>query len=167
MNDGNGKQPELTERRKAAVEHGLTQYQQLADERDKLEAETRELRTQIAGYKVAAEADNSRILQLESRANSMVLERDQAIADLAVYQALFVSIKAQLRAFNVPNEPLIRDKSEESDRALDYLRTSASQQQAAQAQAQSNYSGAYPPVGGVHRETFLRERDLSKPEGGT
>lgn len=149
MSDTNGNGKELPENRKAAVAHGLEQYNFMAAERDELANEVRELRTQIAGYKVALEANASRIAELESRCQTLTLERDQAVADRTKYEALFVSVKAQLRAFAVPNEPLIRDMSEESDRAMEYLRSTAQHQQAAQAQVQGNYGSAYPPVGGI------------------
>ena len=61
------------------------------------------------------EAQDARVAELESRAQTMQLQRDEAISDRAVYETLFISIKAQLRAFAIPNEPLIRERNENED----------------------------------------------------
>jgi hypothetical protein len=106
MNETTDNKPELPEQYKVAVENGLTRYHQIAAERDTFEQQTRELRTLIAGYKVAMEATDARILDLESRAQSMRIERDQAIANLAVYETLFRGWKVQLDEFIPPRQPL-------------------------------------------------------------
>lgn len=166
MSDTNGgTDVSLPERRKAAVAAGLEQYNHIANERDKFETEVRELRTQIAGYKVALEADASRIAELESRATTLTLERDQAVADRVKWEGLFVSIKAMLRAFAVPNAPLIKDRSEEADNALEHMALAAKHQVTAQQQLQA---GAYPQGfsghPGVPANVGQRTDNLSKTE---
>jgi hypothetical protein len=109
--ENNGLPPE----RKAAVMAGLEQFQSVAADRQRWEAKCRDLETTIAGYKVAMEAQEARVAELESRAQTMQLQRDEAISDRAVYETLFISIKAQLRAFAIPNEPLIRERNDNED----------------------------------------------------
>jgi hypothetical protein len=107
--NGNGNLPQD---RQAAVEHGLTQYHTMAAERDALAKENSELKTQIAGLKVAFEAQSAQLTTMESRIQSATVVRDQAVADRAVWEILFISIQAQLRAFVVPATPLVKDKTD-------------------------------------------------------
>jgi hypothetical protein len=101
--------PELPDDRKAAIEYGLTQFQTIADERDRLFQEVRELRSMLAEREVALDARQAHIADMESRVNSAMMIRDQAVADRAKYETMFISIFAQLRAFDVPTAPLVRE----------------------------------------------------------
>lgn len=103
---GNG--IELSPARQAAYESGLLFHQQVAAERDALLIEVRNLRSEIAGYKVAAEAQAAQMNGMESRIATMQLVRDQAVAERATYEALFVTLQAQMRAFKIPAAPLIK-----------------------------------------------------------
>lgn len=105
---------DLPENRKAAVAAGLEMYNAVAHERDELQKENRELRTQIAGLKVAMDAMDSRVIGMESNLVTAKIDRDQAVADRSVYETLFISIQAQLRAFAVPNAPLVKDHSDDT-----------------------------------------------------
>ena len=105
---------DLPENRKAAVAAGLEMYNAVAHERDELQKENRELRTQLAGLKVAMEAMDSNNIDMISQINTAKIERDQAVADRSVYETLFISIQAQLRAFAVPNVPLVKDRSDDN-----------------------------------------------------
>lgn len=104
---------DLSNDKKAAFAYGLAQYQVVADERDQLRLEVNKLKGDVAVYKVMLDAKDSQILELESRQATHQTERDQAVADRAKYETLFVSIKAQLGAFNIPAAPFIRDINDE------------------------------------------------------
>jgi hypothetical protein len=106
--NGNGSH-ELPPPREAVVEQGLRIHQETAAERDDLRRRLSERETDIAGFKVAIEALQAQLAEAESRVATMTLVRDQAVADRAVYETLFISIQAQLRAFKVPAAPLIKE----------------------------------------------------------
>ena len=108
---GNGN---LSPRAAEAVRSGLEQLNFVVDELEASKQESRELRTQIAGYKVAMEAFEARVAELESRERTAMLERDQAVADRITWETLFVSINAQMRAFKIPSAPFVKDQSEEA-----------------------------------------------------
>jgi chromosome segregation ATPase len=102
----------------------VTEYHRVSAQRDELKEEQSHLKAKIAGLEVVAAAQQAQIANvndtaqsqlaaMESRLQSMQLERDQAISDRAVYEALFISLQAQMRAFQVPSAPLVRDKTEE------------------------------------------------------
>ena len=105
VTNGNG----LPNDRQAAIEYGLVQFQTIAAERDDLHKENIALKTEIAGLKVAFEAQQAQINDMDSKVSTMSLIRDQAVADRTVYEVLFVSLQAQMRAFAVPSAPLIKD----------------------------------------------------------
>jgi hypothetical protein len=107
--NGNGKEATLPEDRQAAVAYGLAQFQTICAERDASHRENIALKTENAGLKVAVEALEAHRTEMESRVQSATLVRDQAVADRAVYETLFVSIQAQMRAFAVPAAPLVKD----------------------------------------------------------
>jgi len=104
---------ELPAERAAAVAYGLEQFQSIAHERDELRNENTGLRDRVAALEIEAEGLRSHITDGQSHIKSAYLVRDQAMADRIKYEALFVSVQAQLRAFQVPAEPLIRDTEEQ------------------------------------------------------
>jgi len=101
--NGNG----LPTDRQAAVEYGLVQFQTMMAERDQMARDYAELRTKYAGLEVACEAQTAQITDMQSRVATASLVRDQAVADRAKYETLFISIQAQLRAFAIPAAPLV------------------------------------------------------------
>lgn len=105
LKSGNG----LPESRQAAVQQGLHFFQETAAERDQLATEVQRLRADIAGHKVAIEAMEVQLLDAQSRVSSATIIRDQANADRAKWESLFISMYAQMRAFNVPAAPLVRE----------------------------------------------------------
>jgi uncharacterized small protein (DUF1192 family) len=113
MNDTVENGSELSQQRKAAVQYGLEQHNHVADERDAFEKEVRDLRMQVAGYKVAMDAmevstkqaideRDMRIAALENQMQSQRAERDQAVADRAVYETLFRASKVLYDEFVPP-----------------------------------------------------------------
>ena len=117
--EGNRHEIDLPKDRRAAVEAGLAHYQLVSAERDKLQGELATLRSEIAALKVVAEAQKSQLNELESRNSSMQMVRDQAVADRAKFETLFVSFQSMLRAFNIPAAPLVKEMHDENDPAID------------------------------------------------
>lgn len=109
MNNGNDER--LPSDRAAAVAYGLTQYQRVQDERDVAIADRDDLRIRLQATIETLEARDSRITDLESVARSLRIERDEAVSHKIKWEALFVSIQAQMRAFEVPAEPLVLDRT--------------------------------------------------------
>jgi len=99
----------LPRERAAAVAYGLEQFQAMAHERDELRNENTGLKDRVAALEIEAEGLRSHINDATSQIRSAMLVRDQALADRIKYEALFVSLQAQMRAFAVPAEPLIKD----------------------------------------------------------
>jgi hypothetical protein len=99
----------LPRERAAAVAYGLEQFQTMAHERDELREENTGLKDRVAALEIEAEGLRSHINDAQSQTRSAMLVRDQALADRIKYEALFVSLQAQMRAFAVPSEPLIKD----------------------------------------------------------
>ena len=104
-----GSHLDLPRERAAAVAYGLEQFQAMAHERDELRNENTGLKDRVAALEIEAEGLRSHINDATSQIRSAMLVRDQALADRIKYEALFVSLQAQMRAFAVPAEPLIRD----------------------------------------------------------
>jgi hypothetical protein len=99
---------DLPASREAAVQQGLHYYQETAAERDKLYDEVGSLKNSIAAYKVGIEALEMQLAEARSLTNTAYLVRDQAVADRAKWEALFVAIGAQLKAFAPPVAPLVK-----------------------------------------------------------
>jgi chromosome segregation ATPase len=94
-----------------AVQHHVASYQRLQSERD-------ELRRQCDRHEQAAKVDKIEIEGLrvevataQSRIASYQHERDDAVANLAVYQSLYISMMAQMRAFGIEHAPLVKEPS--------------------------------------------------------
>ena len=101
--------PDLPEQRRAAVEAGLLHYQAIATERDELVREVSDLKSQLAALKEIIEVNQARFADMDSLTATARLQRDQAIADRAKYESLFIGIYAQMRAFAVPCAPLVKE----------------------------------------------------------
>lgn len=110
MVEGNGiDTAALPASRQAAVEQASLYYQEIAHARDQLTEEVAKLKASLEAYKVRENSQTSLLAEMESRLKTMELTRDQAVADRCKYEALFVTMQAQMRAFRVPAEPLIQD----------------------------------------------------------
>ena len=99
---------DLSAPRQAAVEQGLAMFHQTAEERDELQKVVAGLRADIAGYKVALDAKDAQIADMESRCQTMQMVRDSAVADRAKWETFFAGLSAQMRAFQVPAVPLVK-----------------------------------------------------------
>jgi len=118
VNEQSDHQSDLPDNRKAAVAAGLAQYNMIAHERDELQAQVRQLTLHLEQCQVALQAKEAIITELDSRMRSALLERDQAIGDRAVYETLFISFQSLLRAFQVPNEPLVKSRGDDERDAM-------------------------------------------------
>jgi chromosome segregation ATPase len=116
----------LPDARQAAVEQALIQFHEIAAERDALRDELSALKQTHAEYQVEIAAMKSLINTLESRAASHQSERDLAVSQRSLYEALFVGIQAQFRAFELPTTPLAKQLSNERS-AQDAVKSEAAQ----------------------------------------
>jgi hypothetical protein len=107
--NGNGLPAERAALAEASGKAFALQYQTVAHERDELVAELAKVKTDLKLAMVANEAMSSQINEMQSRMETMTAVRDEAVGYRGRYEALFVSIEAQLRAFQIPAAPLIRD----------------------------------------------------------
>lgn len=106
---------DLSPARQHAVEQGLALYHQVAEERDALLKEVGKLRSDIAGYRVAIDAKDAIMADLESRIVTMQMVRDEAVAHKIKWEVFFAGLWAQMRAYQVPAAPLIVASEEEHD----------------------------------------------------
>ena len=113
---------ELPPPREAIVEQGIRIQQETAAERDLLRREVQQLKADIAGYKVAIEAQQAQLAEADSRVATMTLVRDEAVGRRAEVEAVLRSMLAIGRAFSIENEPLIKRTDDyEEDPAPDRL----------------------------------------------
>jgi predicted RNase H-like nuclease (RuvC/YqgF family) len=89
----------LSANRVAAIEHGLTQFQHTLEERDRLEDELRRAEHRKDLARAEVEMRDRTIAELNRRIAELEADRDRKMADFAVMETLFVSIRAQLDAF--------------------------------------------------------------------
>jgi len=106
---------ELPASRQAAVEQGLATFHEIAAERDALRDEVRQLKSNEAGYKVALEAKDAQMADMESRVNTMTIVRDQAVARYVEVQTVLEAIMALGRAFQIQNAPLVRQRNDDDE----------------------------------------------------
>jgi hypothetical protein len=91
-----------------AVAHGIASYQSIRTERDELQKKIHQLEQQITIFKIEIEGQHSEAAVAASRIEAYQLERDNAVADLAVYQTLFITLMGILRTFGIENAPLVK-----------------------------------------------------------
>ena len=92
-----------------AVRHGIASYQSIVIERDELAKRLETAEKLIAVYKIEIEGYRAQTAAESNRTVSYQNERDNAVANLAIYQTLFTSFLAQMRAFEIENVPLVKD----------------------------------------------------------
>lgn len=114
---------ELPEHRKAAAESSIAeyikQYHLVAAERDALLKDITNLRAELTLAKIAIEAKDSIILDLESRMSAAYLIRDDAVAERERLFATCTAIKAILNELAIPSSPLIKETPHEGPRSGD------------------------------------------------
>lgn len=108
----NGQPPQQTPEEIAvasAVQHHVASYQRVVVERDELLRQRDKLEQHLTVNKIEIEGLRSELGVAQSRIASYQQERDDAVANLAVYQTLYISVMALLRTFGIDHAPLIRD----------------------------------------------------------
>jgi hypothetical protein len=98
---------------KTAVEHHVASYQRLQVERDEARTLANKQEQMLTVARIEIEGLRAELAAAQSRIASYQTERDDAVANLSVYQALYIGIMAQLRAFGIEHGPLVREKSSE------------------------------------------------------
>jgi hypothetical protein len=94
----------LPANRMAAIEHGLAEYQHTLAERDRLAEELRQAEGRHRLATAEIEMRDRTIAELHRRVAELEADRDRKVADFAVMETLFMSIRAQLDAFlKLPN----------------------------------------------------------------
>jgi chromosome segregation ATPase len=95
------------------VEQTFARYDAVQKERDQLKADLDKAVSMITQATVEISVLKDEIKGLRDERSLYRIERDQAVAQRAVYETLFVSIQAQMRTFAVPAAPLVKDMAEE------------------------------------------------------
>jgi chromosome segregation ATPase len=113
---------DLSAPRQAAVEQGLAMFHQTAEERDGLQKEVAKLKSDIAGYRVALDAKDAQIADMESRNRTMQLERDEAVAQRMKYETFYGLLLAQFRTFPLPAVPIVKMRSPEEQANAEPIR---------------------------------------------
>jgi hypothetical protein len=103
----------LSAERAAAIEYGLTQFQNTLAERDRLAEDLR--RAEDRNHLVRAEVEmrDRTIMDLQRRIGELEADRDRKVADFAILETLFLSLRAQLDAFvKLPPAKEVTDSSQ-------------------------------------------------------
>jgi hypothetical protein len=91
-------------------EASMLHYQRLAVDNERLEKEVAHLKDtmarEIGARDVKIQVLNDTRNDIQVRINECLAQRDQAVAERAVYETLFVSVVAQFAAFKIPTVPL-------------------------------------------------------------
>ena len=106
---GNGMTPELPPAREAIIDQAHRLHQEVAHQRDMLLREVSECRTEIAGLKAQLQIAELTASQLQSRMDAAGSVRDEAVGRRAEVEAVLGSMMAIGRAFQIANEPLIKE----------------------------------------------------------
>jgi TolA-binding protein len=91
-----------------AVAHGIASYQQLRSHRDELQKKVEKLEQLLTVSKIEVEGLRTEHQIATSRIESYQHERDAAVADLAIYQSLFISLQSMLKTFGIDNALLVK-----------------------------------------------------------
>jgi uncharacterized protein (DUF3084 family) len=94
-----------------AVAHGIANYHRVVTERDELQKQLDRKDQTLTVNKIEIEALRAELSATHTRSASYQHERDDAVANLAVYQTLFMSVMAQMRTFGIENAPLVKEKA--------------------------------------------------------
>ncbi|WP_442784137.1 hypothetical protein [Collimonas fungivorans] len=93
-----------------AVQHHVASYQRVVAERDELQRQLDRMEQSMTVSKIEIEALRAERGAAVSRMESYQRERDDAVANLTVYQTMYISMMAQLRAFGIEHAPLIKEQ---------------------------------------------------------
>jgi len=110
---------QLPEDRMKTVQAGLTFVQQIQAERDRLREELRVTREMVTRQQVEIDSLHQLQAMLESHMQTYMIQRDEAVAHRAAYETLFATVQAQLRVFNLPAQPLVKEVQNEKTQPVD------------------------------------------------
>lgn len=105
ITNGNGLPPA----REAIIDQAHRLHQEVAHHRDMLLREVSECRTEIAGLKAQLQIAELAASQLQSRSDAAGSVRDDAVRREAEVRAVLGAMLAIGRAFEIENQPLIRE----------------------------------------------------------
>ena len=91
------------------MRHHTTSYKQVCSERDELQRQCDRQEQMLTVAKIEIEGLRAELAAAQSRIASYQHDRDDAVANLGVYQTLFISFLAQMRAFGIEHAPLIKE----------------------------------------------------------
>ena len=100
-----------------AVAHGIANYQQLRSERDDLQKQMDRKDQTLTVNKIEIEALRAELSVTQTRIASYQHERDDAVANLAVYQTLYMTMMAQMRTFGIEHAPIVKEQAHVSNAA--------------------------------------------------
>jgi hypothetical protein len=78
-------------------------------EREEATTEALRLKAESTGLKVTIDALEAQLAHETSKTQSAMLVRDEAVARRAELEAVLKSVQSVLRAFQIQNEPLVRE----------------------------------------------------------
>lgn len=110
MTETNGSRPD-SEAVKAAIAHHVSGFDRIVSERDELQRQNDKLEQMLTVMRIECEGLRAELAAERSRTASYQSERDEAVANTAVYQTLFISFQAQMRAFGIEHAPLVKETS--------------------------------------------------------
>jgi hypothetical protein len=110
---GNGGTVELPPAREAVIDQAHRLHQEVAHQRDLLLRREADLMTEIAGLKAQLSVAELTASQLQSKMDITLSIRDEAVARRASVEAVLRSMLAIGRAFEIQNEPLIKEVNDE------------------------------------------------------
>lgn len=107
----NGKKPPAVQQtpEELAVAHGIANYQRAVTERDDLQKVVDRQEQMLTVAKIEIEGLRAELAAAQSRIASYQQDRDDAVANLAIYQTLFIAFNSLLRTFGIEHAPLIKE----------------------------------------------------------
>jgi hypothetical protein len=97
----------LSRKAQDAIEQHYVEVAALTEERDRAKADYDKAMDLCNKAKGTILSLQDELADLKGRCTGYQLERDEAVAKFAKLEGLFVSIQAQLRAFEIPNAPAV------------------------------------------------------------
>jgi hypothetical protein len=110
---GNGKttsgEPANDLKVKAAIAYHVTSHDRVCGERDELQKQNDRQEQMLTVAKIEIEGLRAELAAAQSRIASYQQDRDDAVANLAIYQTLFIAFNSLLRTFGIEHAPLIKE----------------------------------------------------------
>jgi hypothetical protein len=97
----------LSRKAQDAIEQHYVEVAALTEERDRAKADYDKAMELCTKAKHTIQGLQDELADIKGRMTAYQLERDEAVAKYAKLEGLFVSIQAQLRAFEIPKAPAV------------------------------------------------------------